>query len=183
MGGEIGVNSKQGNGTTFWFTVELHPFDETRLSGFETADQLERNEHFRSELSGKRILVAEDNKVNQMVIQGMLKKTGVQVDVVDNGLLAYQKVVEEGQRYDCILMDWEMPEWDGVTAARRILSWERRKGKPDSLIVALTAHVLSDYEEQAAEIGMKGFLKKPIDRDALFSSLIAILKEQQIQEE
>ncbi|RLU02764.1 MAG: response regulator [Ketobacter sp.] len=183
MGGEIGVNSKQGSGTSFWFTVELHDIDEARLSGFETADQSERDVHFRSELQGKRILVAEDNKVNQMVIQGMLKKAGVIVDVVENGLLAYQKVAEEGERYDCILMDWEMPEWDGVTAARRILSWERRKGKPATLIVALTAHVLSDYEAQATEIGMKGFLKKPIDRDALFSNLIVLLREQQVQEQ
>ena len=183
MGGEIGVSSKQGSGTSFWFTVELHDIDEARLSGFETADQSERDAHFRSGLQGKRMLVAEDNKVNQMVIQGMLKKAGVKVDVVENGLLAYQKVVEEGQRYDCILMDWEMPEWDGVTAARRILSWERRKGKPTTLIVALTAHVLSDYEAQATEIGMKGFLKKPVDRDALFSNLIVLLREQQVQEQ
>ncbi|MEE2732974.1 MAG: ATP-binding protein [Pseudomonadota bacterium] len=181
MGGEIGVSSKQGSGTSFWFTVELQSIDEARLSGFEAAEPSARDEHFRSELKGRRILVAEDNKVNQMVIQGMLKKAGVSVDVVENGLQAYQKVVEEGQRYDCILMDWEMPEWDGITAARRILSWERRKGRPESLIVALTAHVLSDYEAQATEVGMKGFLKKPIEREALFANLIVLLKEQQAQ--
>ena len=182
MGGEIGVSSKRAGGTTFWFTLALQEIDETRLSGFETADQTVREEHFRSALRGKRILVAEDNKVNQMVIQGMLKKAGVTVDLVENGMLAYQKVVEEGERYDCILMDWEMPEWDGITAARRILSWERRKGKPESLIVALTAHVLSDYEAQATEVGMKGFLKKPIDRDALFNNLIMLSKQQQRQD-
>ena len=129
-------------------------------------------------LAGKRILVAEDNKVNQMVILGMLKKVGVEVDLVENGRQAYERISEQGQRYDCILMDWEMPEMDGPTAARRILGWERHTDQPASLIVALTAHVLSDYEKQAMELGMKGFLKKPLDADALFRNLIVLLKEQ-----
>jgi len=179
MGGEIGATSKRGEGTTFWFSVELHSIDETRLSGFETAEQSVRLEHYREVLAGKRILVAEDNRVNQMVVQGMLQKAGVEVELVENGLQAYQRVVEMGQRYDCILMDWEMPEMDGVTAARRILAWQRRYNQPESVIVALTANVLSDYEAQAAEAGMQGFLKKPIDREALFNNLALILKMQQ----
>jgi len=183
MGGEIGVNSKRGSGTTFWFTIELHAIDESRLSGVETADLSVRQQHYRNELSGKRVLVAEDNKVNQMVIQGMLKKAGISVDVVENGKLAYEKITKHGLRYDCILMDWEMPEMDGITAARKILAWERSNQKPVSLIVALTAHVLSDYETQAMEVGMKGFLKKPIDQDALFQNLILLLKEQQTQQQ
>lgn len=178
MGGEIGVNSKRGGGTTFWFTVQLHAIDETRLSGVETADESVRQQHYRSALAGKRILVAEDNKVNQMVIQGMLKKAGVVVDVVENGQLAYDRITRMEERYDCILMDWEMPEMDGITAARNILAWERYHSKPPSLIVALTAHVLSDYEAEAMEVGMKGFLKKPIDQDALFQNLVLLLKEQ-----
>ena len=178
MGGGIGVNSEGGRGTTFWFTVQLHPIDQSRLSGVETADQHARLEHYRRVLAGKRILVAEDNKVNQMVILGMLKKVGVEVDLVENGRQAYERISEQGQRYDCILMDWEMPEMDGPTAARRILGWERHTDQPASLIVALTAHVLSDYEKQAMELGMKGFLKKPLDADALFRNLIVLLKEQ-----
>lgn len=181
MGGEIGVNSKRGNGTTFWFTVELHDIDQQKLSGVETESPQTRLQHYRRALEGRRILVAEDNKVNQLVIQGMLKKVGVSVEVVDDGKKAYELITKQQQHYDCILMDWEMPEMDGLTAARKILSWEKFENKPRSLIVALTAHVLSDYEAQALEVGMKGFLKKPIDQDALFQNLILLLKEQHKQ--
>ena len=182
MGGEIGVNSKRDLGTTFWFTIELMPVTKEKVAGSETSDLKERLAHYKEEVSGKRILVAEDNKVNQMVIVGMLKKMDVAVDVVDNGLQACRKIMDDGEQYDCVLMDWEMPEMDGLQACKAIRKWEQEENKSKTIIVALTAHALSDYEKQAFEEGMQGFLKKPVDQDALFKSLILIMKDSDVYE-
>jgi CheY-like chemotaxis protein len=121
------------------------------------------------------VLVAEDNKVNQMVVQGMLKKAGLEVDVVDNGLLAVERICQQQQLYDWVLMDWEMPEMDGLSACKQIRAWEEKNARPVTPIVALTAHVLSDYEQQAYAAGMQGFLKKPIVPGALYQSLFLSL--------
>lgn len=177
MGGEIGVNSKRNIGTTFWFTLELNPVTKEKVSGTETSDQEKRLQQYRQEMKNKRILVAEDNKVNQMVVVGMLSKMGVEVEVVDNGLEACKKIIDNHQYYDCVLMDWEMPEMDGLQACKEIRAWEEKEGLEKTAIIALTAHALSDYEKLAYEEGMQGFLKKPVDQDALFKNLILIMKD------
>lgn len=175
MGGEIGVDSKPGQGTRFWFLLALQDMTQVPLSGVEAVSQEQRLQHYRQQLAGRRILVAEDNKINQMVVQGMLKKAGLQVDVVENGALAVARICEQKLRYDVVLMDWEMPEMDGITACRHIREWEEKQRQPRTPIVALTAHVLSDYEQQAYAAGMQGFLKKPVDQDALLQTLFGLL--------
>ena len=90
--------------------------------------------------------------------------------------------MDEGEQYDCVLMDWEMPEMDGLQACKAIRKWEQEENKPKTIIVALTARALSDYEKQAFEEGMQGFLKKPVDQDALFKSLILIMKDSDVYE-
>jgi CheY-like chemotaxis protein len=177
MGGEIGVSSKQGSGTTFWFTVALQDLAQAQLSGAENISQEQRLHFYTQQFRGRRVLVAEDNKVNQMVVQGMLKKAGLVVDVVENGLQAVERICQQEERYDWVLMDWEMPEMDGLTACKQIRAWENKNGRPRTPIVALTAHVLSDYEQQAYAAGMQGFLKKPIDQNALFQSLFLTLSK------
>jgi CheY-like chemotaxis protein len=177
MGGEIGVTSRRDEGTSFWFTVQLHDIAAEQLTGYNSVSHPQVQEHYLQTLAGKRVLVVEDNRINQMVVQGMLAKAGVSVDVVDDGVDACDRMIKEGATYDCILMDWEMPEMDGVTAARRILEWERRHNKPASIIVALTAHVLPEYEAQAAEVGMRGFLKKPLEREVLCKTLVMLLQQ------
>lgn len=177
MGGEIGVSSKQGSGTTFWFTVALQDLAQAQLSGAENISQEQRLHFYTQQFRDRRVLVAEDNKVNQMVVQGMLKKAGLAVDVVENGLQAVERICQQEERYDCVLMDWEMPEMDGLSACKQIRAWENKNRKPRTPIVALTAHVLSDYEQQAYAAGMQGFLKKPIDQNALFQSLFLTLSK------
>jgi len=175
LGGDIGVSSTPGVGTSFWFTVALQDMTEATVSGIETVSQEQRLQYYAEQFRGRRLLVAEDNRVNQMVVQGMLKKAGLQVDVVENGVQAVERVCQAGEHYDWILMDWEMPEMDGLTACKQIRSWETKSRRAPVPIIALTAHVLSDYEQQAYAAGMQGFLKKPIDQNALYQSLFLTL--------
>jgi signal transduction histidine kinase/ActR/RegA family two-component response regulator len=175
LGGDIGVSSTPGVGTSFWFTVALQDMTEATVSGIETVSQEQRLHYYAEQFRGRRLLVAEDNRVNQMVVQGMLKKAGLQVDVVENGVQAVERVCQAGEHYDWILMDWEMPEMDGLTACKQIRSWETKSRHAPVPIIALTAHVLSDYEQQAYAAGMQGFLKKPIDQNALYQSLFLTL--------
>lgn len=175
LGGDIGVSSTPGVGTSFWFTVALQDMTEATVSGIETVSQEQRLHYYAEQFRGRRLLVAEDNRVNQMVVQGMLKKAGLQVDVVENGVQAVERVCQAGEHYDWILMDWEMPEMDGLTACKQIRSWETKSRHVPVPIIALTAHVLSDYEQQAYAAGMQGFLKKPIDQNALYQSLFLTL--------
>lgn len=175
LGGDIGVSSTPGVGTSFWFTVALQDMTEATVSGIETVSQEQRLQYYVEQFRGRRVLVAEDNRVNQMVVQGMLKKAGLQVDVVENGVQAVERVCQADEHYDWILMDWEMPEMDGLTACKQIRSWETKSRHAPVPIIALTAHVLSDYEQQAYAAGMQGFLKKPIDQNALYQSLFLTL--------
>lgn len=113
------------------------------------------------------ILVAEDNPVNSMVIQGMLKKMGHEVVVFENGEKAFDYYLNERQSIDFILMDCEMPVMDGLRATRLIRKHEKLHDLEPTPIFALTAHAISDMEESCLEAGMNYLLFKPISFDAL----------------
>ena len=108
---------------------------------------------------GCRILVVEDNLINQRVIVGMLKKCGHIADIAENGLLAIEAY--KNNAYDLILMDCEMPEMDGFQATREIRLLEANDEKHIP-IVALTAHAFEDVREQCMAAGMDDFLTKPL---------------------
>ncbi len=115
-----------------------------------------------------RVLVAEDNQVNQMVVKGVLKQFGITPIFANNGNEAINLVCDSGSHFDVILMDCEMPECDGFTAAQRIREWERQKQLAAIPIIALTAHVMSESVEKSTKAGMNGHLTKPIDKNALY---------------
>lgn len=116
-----------------------------------------------------RILVAEDNHVNQKVIVAQLRRLGYQADVVSNGAEAIQAA---GVRnYDVILMDLHMPEVDGLTATRAILT---ESGELGPAIVALTADATSDAREECDEAGMRAFITKPIRESELRTVLMGV---------
>jgi CheY-like chemotaxis protein/nitrogen-specific signal transduction histidine kinase len=158
MGGTIRVESRAGKGTTFEFTFTAGIADGAQPAA-DTADY--------ENLKGLRILVAEDNKVNQMVTMRMLEKLGCQADLACDGASAIQRV--EANTYDLVLMDLGMPEVDGLEATRRI----RRMRGPESAIpvVALTASASNEVRSQCLEAGMNDYLSKPMEFEALRRAL------------
>ena len=158
MGGTIGVSSMSGQGSTFWFTVNL-PVTEAPIH--EDAGAAQRR------LSPPvRILVVEDILTNQIIVQSMLEGAGHEVVVVNNGAEAVAAV--QARPYDLVLMDMEMPEMNGVTAARVI----RRSDPMHELpIVALSANAMPEEIARCREAGMDDHLAKPIDRDELLRTV------------
>lgn len=114
---------------------------------------------------GFKVLVAEDNAISTKVIRGMLAKLGLQATAVQNGQLAVEAV--RSGHYDLVLMDCEMPELDGFTAAQQIRAWEKSRGRQPVPIIALTAHILPEHRERSRLAGMNAHLAKPIELSQL----------------
>ena len=115
---------------------------------------------------GARILVVEDNIINQEVIRGILERVGVTVEIAENGEEAVDKVAHS--KFDAVLMDLKMPKMDGYTATRHIRDNPRNQRLP---IIAMTAHVLSEEREKCLKAGMNGHVGKPIDLEQLYTVL------------
>ncbi len=160
MGGEIWVESEEGEGTTFHVRLPLPISDEPVDETVGTFDMSTASEPLR-------ILVAEDNHPNQLLIRTLLGKAGHNVDVVGNGLEAVEAV--QTIPYDLVLMDVQMPELDGIDATQRIRALGGAVGKIP--IVALTAEASSGTREKLLAAGMDDYLSKPIDRKKLARAL------------
>jgi CheY-like chemotaxis protein len=159
--GKIGAFSEQGKGATFWFEV---PFVVSATANDKKTDDSEVDIVL---FSSERILLAEDNEINQIVAVKQLTSLGLKVDVASNGNEVLQAL--EQRSYSLILMDCQMPELDGIDAARQI----REKGysKTDLPIIALTAHVFEEDRKRCIDAGMNDFLSKPLSLAQLNSVL------------
>jgi len=158
MGGEAGVESREGVGSTFWFTAR---FDVVSARISLAASASAHVDEPRG--AGKRILLAEDNVVNEKVATRFLQKLGYVVDAVVNGREAVDAWAKGG--YDLVLMDCQMPVLDGYAATREIRARERTGEHIP--IVALTANAMAKDELECRQAGMDDHLAKPIDRDEL----------------
>lgn len=161
MNGTININSELGKGSTFEFTIELEKTDASNIQ------QTQQEDHILYPKANTRVLLAEDNLANQMVIKSILEFSHLQVDVVNNGYEALQAVQKKS--YDIILMDISMPEMDGMTATTEIRKLDSPSG--DTPIIALTAHTLSGDKERFIDAGMNDYLSKPINRTATLSCI------------
>ena len=126
-------------------------------------------------ISGKNILVAEDNTVNQMVIQNMLKKLGAECVVANDGAIAVERFNNADLHFDMILMDVEMPNMDGCNATMAIREIENNESLDPTPILALTAHAMREHQELCEKAGMNGHLSKPLELDVLRDKLCQYL--------
>jgi len=166
MGGAIHVESAPGRGSTFWFEVPLEPALATTTAAVPTSAG-EAPADASVGLRPARVLVAEDNAVNRLVVQAMLERLGMAVHQAADGAEAVAAV--EAQSIDLVLMDCQMPVMDGYEATRRIrAAGHARRHVP---IVALTAHALAEDRQRCAEAGMNDYLSKPVTGEALAEAL------------
>lgn len=167
MGGEIGCLSKQGKGSTFWFTARL----ELRTVTHRTAEISGAVEaHTLASLQGVRILLAEDNVINQKVALSILGKLGGTADVAANGLEAVQAL--ELIDYDLVLMDCMMPEMDGYTASGVIRDPASKVLNHRVPVIAMTANAMKGDREKCLEAGMDDYLTKPVKKNELAGILL-----------
>jgi signal transduction histidine kinase/CheY-like chemotaxis protein len=142
------------------------------LSGHEAAPELpsERKRQDLTKFAHLRVLVAEDNPVNRMVIKGLLGKLSIVPVFAENGVEAAELAQQPTNRFSLILMDCEMPEMDGFEATRSIRDYEQREGLTPIPIVALTAHALQEHRQAVFDSGMNYYLSKPVTLDALYNA-------------
>ncbi|HVD99426.1 MAG TPA: PAS domain S-box protein [Cytophagaceae bacterium] len=164
MNGEIGVRTRINEGSTFWFTFEANESkrgNETRPNGDEVVRITGRFKKYNP-----KILLVDDNHVNQLVASEILKKSGCTVETANNGLEAIEKV--RNNTYDLIFMDIQMPQMDGTEATREI----KKLGIPNlPPIIAMTAYAMEEDREKFLSAGMDDYIAKPIKSEVLINKI------------
>ncbi len=166
MGGEVGVDSTPGVGSTFWFTARLKKKD-SRPAAMPPAPTIDAERRLRQRHHGRRILFVDDDPMNLAVAQFLLVDSGLQVDTAEDGVQAVRRARETS--YALIVMDMQMPVLDGLEATRQI---RQLPGYAQTPILAMTANVFADDKARCVAAGMNDFLFKPIDPERVFERLL-----------
>lgn len=167
MGGDVTVDSRPGEGTTFTLSVRTRS-----VQGEEVSASLGMTKNTdTSILEGLRVLLVEDNKVNRMVARGHLKNYGMTFTDAENGAMAMACL--ETEPFDLVFLDIHMPVMDGVTAIAKI----RASQAPvrDLPVIALTANAMAEERDRLLRLGMDGYASKSIDREALVAEMVRVL--------
>ncbi|MDT7838114.1 ATP-binding protein [Aquabacterium sp. OR-4] len=164
MGGEVGVHGHGTQGSSFWAELPLPP-------AFGSDDDLLRSDAASQLLAGQRILVAEDNPVNMLIVSALLERLGAQVLAADNGEAAVNLAREHATTLHAVLMDLHMPGIDGLAATRLLRADARTAALP---VIALSAAVLEHERRQVVAAGMNGFVAKPVGEAELLRVLLPL---------
>ncbi len=170
MGGDIGVFSALGLGSSFWFTFEAEDTDEEIIDEEELLkNDVKINNYFQKKIP--KILLVDDNMVNRQVAGEIMKKSGCDVDVAVNGQDSINKASKRD--YDVIFMDIQMPDMDGVTATKKIKALGIKNLAP---IVAMTAYSMKEDKERFIKSGLDDYISKPIKANALLSKIRSLIQ-------
>ncbi|WP_445664957.1 response regulator [Fodinibius sp. AD559] len=170
MDGEVGLESEEGEGSNFYFTVPLKKIETDKKTDSDSQNKEKKLEAIDKSL---RILVAEDNKVNQMVTTKMLEKEGFVVDIVETGAEAIESMKKN--KYDLILMDIQMPEMDGYEATEEIRKIEKGTDK-HMPVIALTASAMEKDRKLCLQAGMDDYIAKPVDKQDLIKTIKEVME-------
>ncbi|MEO5354367.1 MAG: ATP-binding protein [Magnetococcus sp. XQGC-1] len=174
MHGQITLSSQEGKGSLFTFRVPLQ-----QSTALQESLPLAEKKELVNFSPRTRLLVAEDNLVNQRLFQILLKSFGIQVTTAENGSLALRLLQEE--RYDLVLMDCHMPEMDGISACRALRNFEESNRLPRTPVVAVTANAMPGERERCLEAGMDDFLTKPLTKSDLHALLLRHISPEKVK--
>ena len=172
MGGKIWVESDQGKGSTFAFTMEVKRGRDSNKQIETENTQTEDSVNF----NGRNILLAEDMEINREIVMMLLEQANLKIDCAVNGVQAVEMYINDPQKYDLILMDVHMPGMDGYEATRQIRDYEKKpKTAPLSRgripIIAMTANVFKEDIDNCIKAGMDDHIGKPLDIDIVMKKL------------
>jgi len=174
MGGEAGLNSTPGQGSTFWFSANLRKVAEDSPEDCPDLPMIDARRHLATEFPGVPVLLAEDDLINQEVARELLESVGLRVEVAENGQCAVERFQpEEPPAFALVLMDMQMPLLDGIEATGRI---RRILGDYPLPIIAMTANAFTEDRDRCLAAGMNDFVSKPVDPDRLYETLLKWLR-------
>jgi len=162
MGGEIGVNSKPKEGSTFWVTLPYYSKEEIPSSSSDEKENIATSANVNSKnnsANSKKILIVEDDEVNQELMLAMVNTFSIKADIAENGLVALEKIKSDDD-YALVFMDLTMPKMGGLEATKIIRNLDSEKRK--SIIIALTANAMPGDKEKCLEAGMNDYVEKPV---------------------